>query len=216
MRRLIYTGLQLGLIIIGGLLLGLAWWPSRTTQTILHLNLAWLSDQPESEEIHRFAKVLGDGQVILHWPQRLRPGEWGKISLSWRPGVATPSPSHQDTSPLRSILAARLEVNGGHVEPVGVWREVVDLRKALTLTWRIVGQTNQPLQGTLWMYIHPSSVGDSSDVDLPILAWPFTITVAYPLGIPGWVWGGLGGLAWIIAWVWRSRWMKRLPHARKL
>lgn len=216
MRRSIDTAFQLGLIIIGGLMLGLALWPSRTTQTILHLNLAWLSDQPKSEEIHRIANLLGDGQVVLHWPQRLRPGEWGKISLNWLPGAETLAPEAQTVSPMRAVLTVRLEVGGGHVEPVGVWREVVDLRKALTLTWRIVGQTNQPLQGTLWMYIRPSSAGDSRDMDLPILAWPFSLPVAYPLGIPGWVWGGLGGLAWMIALMWRSKWIKRFLHANKL
>ncbi|MCX8023924.1 MAG: hypothetical protein N3A60_01840 [Thermanaerothrix sp.] len=183
-------------------------WPSRTSQITLHPNLEWLSHQPRSEEIRSIAAAFDAGQVIVHWPQRLRPGEWGKISLGWIPGVATLSLNNQGASPLRSTLTMRLEVSGGHVEPVGVWREVVDLRKALTLNWRIVGQTNQPIQGTLWMYIQPSSVGDSSGMDLPILAWPFAITVAYPLGIPSWVWGGLGGLAWMIALIWRSGWIK--------
>ncbi len=209
MRKSVSVMIQVGLIVAGSLLLGLALWPSSTTQTIVHPNLAWLSHQPGGEELHRIAQAFADGQVVLRWPQRLRPGEWGKISLNWLPGAETFVPENQTLSPLRPVLAVRLEVNGGYVEPAGIWHEAVDLRKALTLTWRIAGQTNQLVQGTLWMYIQPSLVGDNDGVDLPILAWPFTITVAYPLGISSWLWGGLGGLAWMIALVWRIWWMKR-------
>ncbi|MGB9799607.1 MAG: hypothetical protein ACPLUL_05885 [Thermanaerothrix sp.] len=210
MRNSVSMGIRVGLLIIGALLLGLALWPSRTTWITLHPDLEWLSNQPEGEDIQiDTVGALSYGQLVIGWPQRLRPREWGKISLNWVPGVSTPLPSDPVASPLRLVLTVRLEINGGYVEPAGIWREVVDLRKGMTLTWRLMSQTDQPIRGTLWIYAQTSSVEGVDGGGLPILAWPFTIHVATPLGVSNWIWVGLGGLMWVMALTWQRWWMKR-------
>ncbi|WP_299027197.1 hypothetical protein [uncultured Thermanaerothrix sp.] len=196
MKERIYTGLRIVASLLGLGLLALAGWPSANSRVVLKPDLTWLRNNGEA------AGGLPDGilesiektDLVFRWPQRLRVGESGSIRLSWEP--RTPSSSSEDliSVPTRFMVATRLEVSGGgRVTPIGMWREVVDMRKPTSLNWEVVALEKTSLQGTLWVYVHNPQDANQG-LDLPILAWSFTISVDAPLGLPRWALGLLGGL----------------------
>lgn len=205
MRKRIYLGLQIILGLFGLGMLALAGWPSTNSSTMIRPDLTWLRNEEDANGFSlSILEQIEKTHFVVSWPQRLRPGERGAIRLSWRSESPLPSPGNWAITPARSVVAARLEVSGGGVIPAGVWHEVVDARRPMSLTWEVVPQGKAPLRGTLWVYLQASAQEGDQGTNFPILAWPFTISVVAPLGFSRWALGGLGILLLAVA-VWLQK-----------
>jgi hypothetical protein len=174
--------LAVGLVLLA--LLPVAWslWPHRLQRQTLQFsaeNLAKVGFSPLQqaalEEYHL-------AQISLEWPDALRIGENGRITLTIEPQVdAAPISTSQNLA-----IDARLDLAGFTFYPANEVRTALRPHNLLRLFWQVQAARSGVHSGSAWLYIvfpPPSSPKDSPEVVLPLSAQNLSIRAVSLAGL---------------------------------
>jgi hypothetical protein len=178
----ILWALAAGLLLVSTALVVWSLWPPRLQHLVLQLsekNLENIGFTPAQQT------ALGEyhlAQISLEWPETLRIGETGRITLAVEP--------QPNTELVRSsqglAIDARLDLVGLELYPASEARTGLPPGKLLRLYWQVRAAQSGDYPGTAWLYIVFPPTGNaqnSSPTTLPLSAQNLDIKVIALAGL---------------------------------
>jgi hypothetical protein len=174
--------LAAGLVLLG--LIPIAWtfWPHNLQRQTLQFsaeNLAKVGFSPQQQAVLEEYHLA---QISLEWPDYLRIGENGRITLTIEPQTeAAPVSTSQSLA-----IDARLDLAGLTFYPANEVRTALRPRNLLRLFWQVQASRGGVYSGSAWLYIvfpPASSTKDSPEVVLPLSAQNLAIRAVSLAGL---------------------------------
>ncbi len=194
----------LSLILVVVSLSSLVWgiWPVRHTELVQTF-------LPDGMRIPKgsaatWPAILEVRQVKLDWPETLRIGDKGMVTLQFSPlsgEVLAPPPDIQytDVYATYNLMAeGRLEAAGLHVDPANPRLESLPAGQTVKFTWQITADKTVSYPARAWLLLHFLPLEEGTASEAPIFVRDLDIRASSLLGMSGTVARLLGGLGIIL------------------
>jgi len=144
--------------------------------------------------------VIQDYQAVLEWPDSLRIGETGKITLTFEP---VPAQANSKESPSSSISVytsnnlmaeSNFEVAGLQVNPANPRLESLLEGKTVKPKWQVGAQQPGTYQGNVWLSLQILPLSGGAPSNIPIFIHEVNVHATSFLGLSGPLTRTLGGI----------------------
>lgn len=155
MRKIIQRALEVGLLLIGGMML--VWTVIPEKREVAIANLSPDAMQLKIEGQADTPAILNNRRIELAWPSTLRIGDSYTMEMNFEPRKDVPPSSAQQQGFLDiygnyNVMAeARFEVAGLRVEPANPIRESMPSGQGLKFKWKIIADKSGIYDGTVWL-----------------------------------------------------------------